>query len=91
MSTSALARLLTLIALLTSGWALLVGTLAPFGSVGLAGFVVVAASGITSFAAVLVASRQPRHFITLGIACLLSLAHITLWSWVAVIAVSGGI
>jgi hypothetical protein len=90
MSKATVATILMLVALLASGWALLVGILAPFGAVGLGAFVVFVAGGIASLGAAIVAARQPRQVVILGIASLLSLGHIFLWSWIALIS-SGGV
>jgi hypothetical protein len=91
MSKIAFARILTLVALLTSGWMLLAGIIAPFGAVGVGAFVLLVTAGIASFAAVIIAARQPRQVVILGITCLLSLGHILLWLWIALISFSGGV
>ena len=91
MTKAALARILTVVALLTSGWALLGGSIAPFGADGLGAFVLLVAAGIASFAALIIAACQPRQVVTVGIAGLLSLGHIALWLWIAVISFSGGV
>ena len=90
MSKSAVAIILMVVALLASSWALLVGILAPYGAMGFGGFMIFATGGIASLAAAIVALRQPRQVIVLGITCLLILGHTFFWCWVALIAFSGG-
>lgn len=91
MRKAAFARILMAVALLTSGWSLMIGTIAPFGAVGFGSLVVLVTAGVTSFAAVIVAVRHPRQFVVLGISGLLSLGHIVIWSWIALISFAGGI
>jgi hypothetical protein len=90
MSKAKVATILLLVALLASGWTVLVGIVAPFG-VGLGEFVLFATGGIASLGAAIVAGRQPRQVVILAITCLLSLGHIFLWSWIALIAFAGGV
>ena len=90
MSKARVATILMLIALLASSWAVLVGIVAPFG-VGFGEFVLFATGGVASLGAAIVASRQPRQVVIFGITCLLSLGHVFLWSWVALISFAGGI
>ena len=91
MSKATVATILMLVALLASGWAVLVGIVAPFGAVGLGEFVFFATGGIASLGATIVAARQPRQVVILAITCLLSLGHIFLWSWIALISFAGGV
>lgn len=90
MSKSTVAIILMLVALLGSAWTLLVGILAPFGSVGFGAFVIFATGGIASLAAAIISARQPRQVVILGVMCLLILGHLVLWCWIALIAFNGG-
>ena len=89
MSKTTVAAILMLVALLASGWALVVGILAPFGAAGLGAFIVFMTGGIASLAAAIVAACQPRQVVILGITLLLSLGHVFFWSWIALISFVG--
>jgi hypothetical protein len=86
MSKNTVAAILMVVALVASGFAFVVGILAPFGAIGLGAFIVFVTGGIASLAAAIVAACRPRQVVILAITFLLSLGHIFLWFWIAVIS-----
>ena len=89
MSKATISTVLVLVALCASGWAVLLGTVAPYGDNGAGAFAVFAAAGIASLAAATIAFRQPCQFVVMSIASVLAVGHIFLWCWIALIAFKG--
>jgi hypothetical protein len=88
MSKGAFARVVTLLAILTSAWTLLVAI--PAGLGRMSDFAIGVTSGIASLAAAILAGLKPRQIRILWITIPLTVGHIFVWLWVALIAVSGG-
>jgi hypothetical protein len=83
------ATLAFVVALTASAWPLVVERMAPFGT-GLPMFALWIVGGAASFAAVVFAARQPRQLGLLAAASVVAVSHVAIWSWIAVIAITGG-